>query len=98
MSHNILKWLSPDIQQLWYVINSVVSTYSSYTPHPHSQLQKLNVEGNQLEGFPPGLMQLPLRQLNTEGNFLHMLFWSRNVRNQPQVRKPYKTTMYNHLL
>lgn len=53
----------------------------------HSQLQKLNVEGNQLQGFPPGIMQLPLKQLNIEGNLMHMLLWTANARNQPQVSK-----------
>jgi len=50
-----------------------------------SQLQKLNVEGNQLEGLPPGLLNLPLKQLDTEGNFMHALLWPGNTRNQPQV-------------
>lgn len=53
-------------------------------PSPSSHLEKLNVEGNQLEGFPPALMQLPLKQLHTDGNLLHMLLWSQNARNQPQ--------------
>jgi len=51
----------------------------------NSQLKKLNVEGNQLEGLPPGLLDLPLKQLDTEGNFMHVLLWPDNTRNQPQV-------------
>ena len=61
-----------------------------YNTFPSSQLQKLNIEGNQLEGFPPGLMKLPLKQIVAEGNLLHVLLWSGNARNQPQVRKPYQ--------
>lgn len=51
----------------------------------YSQLQKLNVEGNQLEGLPPGLLDLPLKHLDTEGNLMHVLLWAHNTRNQAQV-------------
>ncbi|XP_060688894.1 leucine-rich repeat-containing protein 63 isoform X2 [Hemiscyllium ocellatum] len=48
------------------------------------KLQFLNIEGNELTTLPHGLLQLPLKQLRLENNYIHPLFWEENARNQPQ--------------
>ncbi|XP_072440695.1 leucine-rich repeat-containing protein 63 isoform X1 [Chiloscyllium punctatum] len=48
------------------------------------KLQFLNIEGNELTTLPHGLLQLHLKQLRLENNYIHPLFWEENARNQPQ--------------
>ncbi|XP_043927515.1 leucine-rich repeat-containing protein 63 [Protopterus annectens] len=47
-------------------------------------LEFLNVEGNELPALPCGALQLPLKQLRVQNNYMHPLFWKFNSQNQPQ--------------
>ncbi|NXA33867.1 LRC63 protein, partial [Eudromia elegans] len=48
------------------------------------QLEILNIEGNQLSALPSGLLNLPLKFLRIENNFIHPLLWNEQNQNQPQ--------------
>lgn len=51
----------------------------------HSNLCKLNIESNELIGFPPTLLSLPLTHLFVSGNYTHHALWRENSRTPPQV-------------
>jgi len=44
----------------------------------------LNTEGNQLSALPSGVLNLPLKFLRIENNFIHPLLWNEKIQNQPQ--------------
>ncbi|XP_068531039.1 leucine-rich repeat-containing protein 63 isoform X2 [Anas acuta] len=48
------------------------------------KLECLNTEGNQLSALPSGVLNLPLKYLRIENNFIHPLLWNEKVQNQPQ--------------
>ncbi|XP_048458856.1 uncharacterized protein LOC109917213 isoform X2 [Rhincodon typus] len=51
---------------------------------PDGKLQFLNIAGNELTTLPNDLLQLKLKQLRLENNYIHPMFWEENARNQPQ--------------
>uniref|UniRef100_UPI00398F686D leucine-rich repeat-containing protein 63 isoform X2 n=1 Tax=Pristiophorus japonicus TaxID=55135 RepID=UPI00398F686D len=51
---------------------------------PPGALQFLNVEGNELMSLPCDLLQLQLKNLLVENNYMHPLFWKEYSLNQPQ--------------
>ncbi|XP_078088360.1 leucine-rich repeat-containing protein 63 isoform X2 [Mustelus asterias] len=51
---------------------------------PAGKLQLLNVEGNELITLPCGLLQLQLKNIRTENNYMHPLVWEGTIQNQPQ--------------
>lgn len=48
-------------------------------------LQKLNIEGNQLTGLPATTLSLPIAHIILGNNLMHPLLWKENTRNEPQV-------------
>lgn len=47
-------------------------------------LKKLNVDGNDLTAFPPGILKLNLKKILFENNFTHPSLWKENSLNSPQ--------------
>ncbi|XP_067848661.1 uncharacterized protein [Heptranchias perlo] len=75
-------FLLPHLQTLNVAYNKI-----SFIPNDIRNLralQFLNVEGNELISLPCGLLQLHLKNVRVDNNYMHPLFWGENARNQPQ--------------
>lgn len=44
----------------------------------------MNFEGKQLSALLSGVLNLPLKSLRIENNFIHPLVWNEKIQNQPQ--------------
>ncbi|NXW17883.1 LRC63 protein, partial [Circaetus pectoralis] len=48
------------------------------------KLKCSNIKENQLSAWPSGILNLPLKFLRIENNFIHPLLWNEKIQNQPQ--------------
>ncbi|XP_031407891.1 leucine-rich repeat-containing protein 63 isoform X3 [Meleagris gallopavo] len=88
ISFNLLAELPSGLfllDDLWYL--DIAYNYISYIPNDIKNLRKLeylNTEGNQLSALPCGVLNLPLKSLRIENNFIHPLLWNEKIQSQPQ--------------
>ncbi|XP_031471648.1 leucine-rich repeat-containing protein 63 isoform X3 [Phasianus colchicus] len=88
ISFNLLSELPSGLfllEDLWYL--DIAYNYISYIANDIKNLRKLeylNTEGNQLSALPSGVLNLPLKFLRIENNFIHPLLWNEKIQNQPQ--------------
>ncbi|XP_021231544.1 leucine-rich repeat-containing protein 63 isoform X2 [Numida meleagris] len=88
ISFNLLSELPSGLfllEDLRYL--DIAYNHISFIPNDIKNLRKLeylNTEGNQLSALPSGVLNLPLKFLRIENNFIHPLLWNEKIQNQPQ--------------
>ncbi|NWX76027.1 LRC63 protein, partial [Alca torda] len=72
------------LEDLWYLDR--VCNDTSFIPNDIKnlgKLKRLNIEGQQLSALLSGVLNLPLKSLRIENNFIQPLVWNEKIQNQP---------------
>ncbi|XP_031407890.1 leucine-rich repeat-containing protein 63 isoform X2 [Meleagris gallopavo] len=80
---NPIRKIPNDIHRLKSLKKFTIS-FNLLAELPSGKLEYLNTEGNQLSALPCGVLNLPLKSLRIENNFIHPLLWNEKIQSQPQ--------------
>uniref|UniRef100_A0A2K6KCW8 Leucine rich repeat containing 63 n=1 Tax=Rhinopithecus bieti TaxID=61621 RepID=A0A2K6KCW8_RHIBE len=83
LRNNPIKEIPSEIQQLEFLRIFTIA-FNLITVLPTGSLERLTVDGNELNFFPHGILKLNLTKIQFENNFTHPCFWRENSLNNPQ--------------
>nr|XP_048278003.1 leucine-rich repeat-containing protein 63 isoform X2 [Myodes glareolus] len=82
LRNNPIREIPSEIQQLKYLRNFCIA-FNLIAKLPVGSLEKLNVDGNYMTSFPPGILRLNLTKLQFDNTFTSHHFWIEYCLNNP---------------